>query len=259
MMVCLISSLALNPSAKADELEAFIQRVGLPLLIEDHYLPGPRLEPIPRTDREIPLMVRLVETKPAQDGFRYTFEVQGLDPGTYNLGNYLRKEESESGRSRHNIPLTITTELPPGLARPAELQTETLPRIGGYRALIAVLVIAWVGGIVCIYYSMRKKPERTILRTGELTIPDRLKPLLEKAARYPLVLEEQALLERLILAHWRERVPEVKKLPPDKALTALRKHSEAAPHLLQLEKWLHSRNPGINSEKLEELLKPYRS
>ena len=239
--------------------EALTQRVGLPLLLEDLYLAGPQLEPIPRKDREVPLIVRLVEIKPAQDGFRYAFEVQGLEPGSYNLGDYLHETSSESGTSSHTIPLTITTALPPGLPQPATLQPSPSPRIGGYRALIWILGLLWIAGLAWLFFSNRKKaPATHSNETTQNTLADRLKPFLQKASQGNLATDEQAQLERLILAHWRKRLPEVTVLPPAESLTLLREHPEASPLLLKLEHWLHAPASDISSAEIDLLLKPYR-
>ncbi|MDQ8189937.1 hypothetical protein [Roseibacillus persicicus] len=235
------------------------QRVGLPLLLEDLYLKGPLLEPVPRTTRESPLMLRMVEVKPAQDGFRYTIEVQGLDAGDYNLGEFLREAQSESGHSSHQVPITITTALPPGLPRPAELQPKPLPRVGGYRALLWVLGLVWVSGLVWVLFAGRKNANSTATITPEPTLAERLEPLLKKASQEELNTDEQARLERLVLGHWREKVPEVAKLSPSESLAHLRKHPEASPLLLQLERWLHSRDSVVSDEEIQELLTPYRS
>ncbi|MGJ8723750.1 MAG: hypothetical protein ACSHYB_04255 [Roseibacillus sp.] len=235
------------------------QRVGLPLLLEDLYLTGPLTEPVPRKDREVPLIVRLVETKPAQDGFRYTFEVQGLDPGSYNLGDYLRPTATESGTSSHFIPLIITTGLPPGLPQPAALQPKPAPRIGGYRALLFILGLVWIAGLTWLFFSSRKRKESHQTEVPPPTLADRLEPILKKASQGQLATEEQAQLERLILAHWRKRVPEVTDLPPAKSLALLRDHPEASPLLRKLEHWLHAPASEVSSSEIDTLLEPYRT
>ena len=235
------------------------QRVGLPLLLEEVYLKGPLLEPVPRKNREVPLIVRLVETKPAQDGFRYTFEVQGLDPGEYNLGNYLQEQSAESGVSAHQIPLIITTALPPGLPPPADLAPRSSPRVGGYRALIWILGLVWVAGLAWLFFSSRKVAPPVEASAAPATLEDKLKPLLLKASQGELATEEQARLERLILAHWRERVPEVAELSPAKSLSLLREHPEASPLLLKLEHWLHAPESQLAASEIESLLEPYRT
>jgi len=245
--------------AQLGAAEAPGQRVGLPLIIEDQYLPGPLLEVVPRRDREPSLVVRILETKPDKDGFRYTFEVQGLDPGTHNLGEFLRDAHTESGSSTHEIPVMITTEIPPGLVRPSELASNPVPGIGGYRTLVNVLVVVWIVVLALLANSLRKK--RPTLAAGVIpaSLAERLKPLVQKASREALSTDEQAHLERLLVGHWRERLPEVQGMTAVETLRFLRQHPEAAPLLLKLEHWLHARDSRLDSVALEQLLKPYRS
>lgn len=235
------------------------QRVGLPLVIEDQYLPGPLLQPVPRRDREPSLVVQILETKPAKDGFRYTFEVQGLDAGTYNLGDFLREATAESGNSTHKVPVTITTALPPGLPRPADLESKPAPEIGGYRTVLKVLGILWVIILAIIIYSFRKKKAQATQELPPPTVAERLKPLVQKASQESLSTDDQAQLERLLVGHWRERLPEIANEEPAKVLRQLRAHPEASPLILQLEKWLHSPNPNFSPDDLDQLLAPYRS
>ncbi|YCM44038.1 hypothetical protein V2O64_22270 [Verrucomicrobiaceae bacterium 227] len=235
------------------------QRVGLPLIIEDQYLPGPLLEVVPRRDREPSLIVRILETKPGKDGFRYTFEVQGLDAGTHNLGEFLRDANAESGHSEHNVPVTITTELPPGLPRPSELAPKPVPGIGGYRTLVKVLIAVWVVGLLVLINSFRKKKPVLEAEAAPVTLADRLKPLIQKASREPLTTNDQARLERLLVGHWREKLPEVQGLTPVETLRHLRQHPEASPLILKLEHWLHAPGSQVEPDALEQLLAPYRS
>lgn len=257
VFVTLLTLTMMVGRALADEAPA--QRVGLPLIIEDQYLAGPLLEPVPRRDREPPLVVRILETKPAKDGFRYTFEVQGLDPGSYNLGEFLREAEAESGHSTHQVPLTIVTALPPGLPKPSELEAKPVPSIGGYRLVLKILGVLWVIGLLVIIYSFRKKKKAREVEAPKPSLAERLKPLVQKAAGEELSSDEQAHLERYIVGHWREKLPEISGLQPVEAISRLRTHPEASPLILQLEEWLHAPNPKVSSDDLEPLLKPYRS
>ena len=82
------------------------QRIGQPLEIREIYIPGAEVKAKPRRDRKPPLMVRVLEVKPAKDGSRYDFEVQGLEAGTYNLADFL---EAPAGTAIPEIPLEITS------------------------------------------------------------------------------------------------------------------------------------------------------
>jgi len=234
------------------------QRVGLPLIVEEIYFAGPLLEPVPRRDREPPLVVRILETKPAKNGFRYTLEVQGLEAGTFNVGEYLRETTAESGHSEHGLLVTITTDLPPGLPRPADLAPKDVPEIGGYRNTLKILGVLWFVILAIIIYSFRKKKTATTETAPPPSVAERLKPLIQKASKEILSTEDQAQLERLLVGHWRERLSELSQKEPAEVLRQLRAHPEASPLILQLEKWLHAPNPDLSSDDLDQLLSPYR-
>ena len=143
----LLSTLLLNfflsalPSLFAEEPT---QRVGLPITLTDIYIPGGEVRPKPRLNREPPLVLRLLETKPAADGLRYDLEIYGLEPGTYNVADYLEAVDPAKPPQFPEIPLTITTELPPGLPKPTELVSTPPERVGGYFAVALGLAFLWL-------------------------------------------------------------------------------------------------------------------
>ena len=85
------------------QAETPTSRVGQPLEIGEVFIPGEQIEPAPRRDRSPSLVVRVLEVKPAEGGFRYDFEVQGLDPGTYDLSDFLRAGRGVELVQRHRL------------------------------------------------------------------------------------------------------------------------------------------------------------
>ncbi|WP_193213528.1 hypothetical protein [Luteolibacter marinus] len=228
------------------------QRVGRPLEIRDVYIPGGEVKPKPRRDREPPLVVRILAIKPAKDGSRYDFEVQGLEPGRHDLADFLE------GDGIPGIPLEITTSLPPGLAHPHPNEPAVLPDLGGYRTKMIVLGSIWAAGLVAILLWRKKKPARANDDTiATASLADRLRPLVSQAATGQLSTDDRAKLERLIIGHWREKRPEIAALAPAEAMIQLRHDTEAAPLLRALEQWLHSRTSNSSAPALEDLLAPY--
>ena len=230
------------------------QRVGLPLEIREVFLPGPEVKPKPRRDREPPLVVRILDVKPAKDGFRYDFEVHGLEPGAHNLTDFL-----ESTTALPAIPLEITTALPPGLIDPHPPAKRELPQLGGYRKTMTALAAAWFAGLIAILLWRRKKPDAgDSLNAAPPTVAERLRPLIDRAARHELTTTERASLDRLIIGHWLARRPDLASLTPAEALVRLRADPEASPLILALEHWLHSPYPTpLTPEQTTTLLSPY--
>ncbi|MES2659344.1 MAG: hypothetical protein V4689_12060 [Verrucomicrobiota bacterium] len=232
------------------------QRVGLPLEIREIYIPGGEVKAKPRRDSKPPLSVRILEVKPAKDGGRYDFEIQGLDPGHYNLADFL---DAPEGTVIPEIPLEITATLPPGLVRPHEIGQGELPELGGYRRMMIILGSLWAAGLVAILFW--KKKMTTNGEDGKAappTLSERLRPLVDQAAKGNLSSDDRAKLERLVFGHWRERRPEIAALSPAEAMAKLRTDSEASPLILALERWLHSRESTASEADIGKLLAPYK-
>lgn len=232
------------------------QRVGLPLEIREVFIPGGEVKPTPRRDRKPPLSVRVLEVKPAKDGHRYDFEVQGFEPGNHNLADYL---DASEGTVIPGIPLEITSALAPGLVLPHKIGGGELPRLGGYRTTMLTLGAIWLAGLGAIlFWKNRKNAPDSAGNELPPTLAERLHPLVERAAKGGLSSDDRAKLERLVIGHWRGRLPEIAALPPAEAMMKLRADPRASPLILALEKWLHARNPPTDAGEIERLLAPYR-
>ena len=83
--------------------------VGMVARIDQIVLPGTELEARPLDDRAKPVVLRIVSVYPHGTDFRYDLAYYVLDPGTFDLKDYLRRRDSSS-----------TADLPPLLvtARP---------------------------------------------------------------------------------------------------------------------------------------------
>lgn len=232
------------------------QRVGLPLEISEIYIPGGEVEAKPRRDSDPSLSVRIVERKPAKDGSRYDFEVHGLDPGSYDLADFL---EAPEGTAIPAIPLEITAGLPPGLSTPHGIKPGTLPELGGYRQTMIILAAVWLAGLAAILFWRKKKPaDNSDNGIAPPTLSERLHPLVTQASEGKLSSDDRAKLERLVIGHWREQRPEIAALSPGEAMVALRSDPTAAPLILALERWLHARDPITSGSEIGKLLAPYQ-
>ena len=232
------------------------QRVGLPLEIREIYIPGGEVKAKPRRDSRPPLSVRVLEVKPAKDGSRYDFEIQGLDPGHYNLADFL---EAPAGTSIPEIPLEITATLPPGLATPHPIRQGKLPELGGYQRTMILLGSIWAAGLLAIlFWKKRKTADGDEGKAAALTLSERLRPLVDLAAKGNLSSDDRAKLERLVIGHWRERRPDIAALAPAEAMVRLRTDEEASPLILALERWLHSRETTATEADIGKLLAPYQ-
>jgi len=248
--------LGMMVSAFAEIPEA---RVGQPLTLTNIYIPGGAVEPKPRRDRTPPLVVRLLETKPAKDGHRYDFEITGLDPGTHDLADFLTAVNPAEVPDMPGLLLEITSGLPEGIVLPAELPPAEMPALGGYKNKMIAAAVVWVAGFIALVVWIRRKKTEAVISSEHMpTLAERLQPLLERAASGNLDDTGRASLERLVIGRWREKLPEISALPPAEAMVKLRAHPEASPLILQLERWLHAREGNVSTADLEALLAPYR-
>ncbi|MAG94910.1 MAG: hypothetical protein CMJ48_14375 [Planctomycetaceae bacterium] len=181
--------------------------VGMSARIEQIVLPGSELVVKPIEDYDSPVIVRIVETYPHGDAFRYDMIYYGLDPGTYDLRDYLQRADRTSLDDLQPINIEVRAVLPPGQIEPHKLNAGEHPSLGGYRTLTIVLGVNWVLGLLLIVFYRRGRRA-----TGDETsvatpcLADRLRPYVDDAIAGKLTRNQLAQLERMLLAHWRGRL-----------------------------------------------------
>ncbi len=232
--------------------------VGMLAEIRGRVLPGTELVVLPLEDPRAPIVLRVAVARPHGTAIRYDLVYYGLEPGTYDLRDYLRRRDGSSAADLPPIPVTILPSYPVGDRRTVnELQTGSGLSLGGYRTMLAVLGALWIAGLGVLVLAGRKRRSAAHgpgARTPSLA--DRLAPLVRRASEGAISEEEQAVLERLLLAFWRRRL-HLEGRPPVEGLQELRNHEQAGPLVRALEGWLHrpGGDPGLD---LEALLRPYR-
>ncbi|NOX56540.1 MAG: hypothetical protein GXP27_19275 [Planctomycetes bacterium] len=232
--------------------------VGVSGEIEQIVIPGPRLRVRPVEPRQ-PLIVRIDGVYPHGADWRYDLVVYGLEPGEYNVVDYLEHEDGRVGAKTEPVPVRIVSVLPTGRVLPNPLPLKRETRYGSYRVWMVVVGAVWFAGLVAILVAGRWPVRRAQQRAGgrPVSLADRLQPLVAKACRGELGREERAALERMLIGYWRRRLG-LESVPADEVLRVLREHAEAGPLLCQLEAWLHRPQPG-NVEQVRALLAPYEN
>jgi hypothetical protein len=242
---------AAKPEAKRES------SVGRPLRIEELILPGTELEAKPLEDRDAKLVLRVISTYPHGTAFRYELEYYGLEPGAFDLRDYLRRKDASATTDLPPLPVTIVSVLPPGQILPTKLEAVSPPWIGGYVILMALAAFAWLVGLIALIFVGRKRKRiATNAAAHQLTLAERLQPLIESAVAGKLTLDQQATLERLLLGYWSERLG-LAKVDPAEAMQRLRNHEQAGYILRQVEAWLHQPN-GARDVDIAKILAPYR-
>ena len=231
----------------------------MPARIEQRVLAGSELEVRPIDDRRAPIVLRILGVYPHGTAFRYDFVYYGLDPGTYDLKNLLRRKDGSPTADLPPIPVLIEPLLPPGQLEPHPLSLSASPWLGGYRLYMLIGGLAWLFGLAAILLVRRGKHVASGEAAGRaLTLADRLKPLVDKALAGKLGSGEQAELERLLIGYWRRRL-KLEDAPPAKLIMLLRNHDEAGPLLRRLEDWLHRPAGTVGAVDVAALLKPYQA
>ena len=232
--------------------------VGMPAQVDQLVLPGSELEVKPLEDRRAPFVLRIKEAYPHGSAFRYDLVYYALEPGEYDLRNYLKRKD---GTALGDLPATVVKVdpiLPPGQVEPSPLGLARSPWLGGYRLLMAIGGSLWCAGLAAILLLGRRKPVAAEEEaTRPVTLADRIKPLVDAAVAGTLSKGQHAELERLLIGYWRKRL-ELEQASPAEAMTVMRNHPEAGPLIRNLEEWLH--RPGVNADAVDvaSLLRPYQ-
>ncbi len=255
LVVCILSSESQIWSQEIFTDDPFETTVGMSQTLSEIILPGSELEVTDIEDQQ-PFVLRITKSFVHGDAFRYHFVYYGLEPGEYNLTDYLqRKDGSERGDLPEQI-ITVQAVLPPGQVTPNQLTLPQAPSIGGYRLLLALAGVVWVVGLLLLIRSTRRpRSDQQASTDRPRSLADQLQPLLEAAAAGSLAESQRAELERLLLAFWRKKLGVTGRSPAE-AMTALKADPEAGELLRQLEDWLHNPNPSAPVD-LKRLLKPY--
>jgi hypothetical protein len=202
--------------------------------------------------------LRVAATYPHGSAFRYDLEFTGLDPGEYDLKDFLKRKDGSSTADLPAIQVAIRSVLPAGRVKPHALGRDDPPSVGGYRTMLVVVGIAWIAGLVAIVWLGRKKRlEEEAARPRPRTLAERLEPLVESALAGQLSREERAQLELGLVAFWKRRLGYEARLPGE-TISLLREHPEAGPLITSLEEWLH-RPARADRVDVAALLAPYRN
>ena len=156
--------------------------VGLPARTEQLVLPGTELEPA-AWDDATPVVIRIEAVYPHGAAFRYDLVYQGLEPGEYDLRKFLRRKDGSSVDDLPPLVVTIHGLLPLGHVTPHDPPFSSLPWLGGYRVLLALVGVLWLMGLIWIVYPRR--PASQVLGEGvvHVSLAERLRPLVSRDAR----------------------------------------------------------------------------
>lgn len=217
-------------------------------------LPGSLLRAKPLENRDEPIVVRIVDSFPHGDSFRYNFTYMALEPGRYDLRHSLERVDGSPLGELPEIAVEIVSVLEAGHIPPHEL-TLSWPKMGSYRFWVILGAVLWVLVLLAVIFWPKRRDAVAAAQAKVFTLADLLQPRLRAAASGQLDSRQLAELERWLVEFWRRRLG-LHELQPRQALIELRQHELAGPLLQQLERWLHS--PARDTKApLSELLAPY--
>ncbi len=234
--------------------------VGMRGRIEELPLPGSPLRAVDVEDpQKADAIVRVIEVLPHGTAFRYTLEVTPLVAGRLDLRDHLEREDGTTTDDLPELLVEVRAVLPFTQVEPNALELTDPDRVGGYRAWQIAAAVFWVAGLLAILFVGRRRRQARDdgKRQTVLTLADRLRPLVEAARTETLDPGGRAELERLILAHWRQR-RNLEGVKAAEAIATLRRDPEAGALLFKLEEWLHS-PVTTDSVDVASLLEPYRN
>ena len=248
----------------AGKSDPYISTVGLNARISQIVIAGSEIEARPIVNRDQPVVVRIVETFPHGTDFRYDLEFYGLEPGEFNLSDYLRRKDQSDTKEIEPIYIQIDSLLGPGQVEPTELEVKPSRFSSFYLPVLLVGAGFWLLGLLMILFYGRGKTKRPVEEAKNITVADRLKPLVEAAMAGNIESEQQAELERVLSSFWGKKL-RLNHLPATELRTKLRQHPEAGKLLEQIDDWLHKPNSnesnsnGTVTVDVANLLKPYQS
>ncbi|MEM6980732.1 MAG: hypothetical protein AAF539_13810 [Planctomycetota bacterium] len=245
MLMCLLISATdseqvdVHPSTSIDP-ELASSTVGLPRTLEQIVLPGSPLRVKKLVDRNQPFILRIIDSYPHGDDHRYDLEYQALEPGQYDLTDYLERVDGSPINDLPPINVLIESTLPSGPTQPNSLADSQVDRFGGYRIWMGLAVLGWIVGLLALIFVGRRSGSAVEDTSPDQLEPvDRLEPLIAAAKRGDLSQSDRASLERAVIGFWTEEL-KLNDCPPATISQRLARHEQAGPMLNRLEHWLHA-------------------
>lgn len=214
---------------------------------------GSRLAAVPFTFAD-PLAVRIAATEPTAAGYRYDVRYMAYGPGEFDLADYLVDETNQRPAGLAKMTVSVASNLPRDHAGELfDSQTSPIDLHSHYWLWMCLMWGAWAVLLLPLVVNGRQRRRRAAPRPPEPTVAERLRRLLEFAEVANLSAEQQADMEKLLLAYWAGRLSLSTDSLAD-ALDELRRHPAAGTQVQQLERLLHSRTPGARPAVARELL-----
>ena len=262
VMICpATDSFASGMVGNIDEpaLGKYSTTIAFPCKIEQIVIPGSVVEAKPIRDRDQPVIVRILETFPHGTDFRYDVEFQILEPGQFDLADFLQRKDRSDQQPIRSIPVQANSLLAKETIEPNQLVPRPSRFSNYYLPGLVVGAALWLAGLLMILFYGRGKTKRPSREHKVPTFAERLEPLVTAAVSGEITTQQQAELERLLSSFWSRKL-RLNHLPAASLREQLRNHPEASKLLQQIDQWLH-RPQEVDSAEVDVagLLEPYQS
>jgi len=237
--------------------------VGVSGTVEQVILPGSEMIVKPITDRLNPIVLRIGQVFPHGDSFRYELHYQGMEPGTYNLVDFLTRKDGSPMGDVEPIEVKIHSLLPPGQVIPNPVREVPVDSMGSYTPWAIAVAVIWATGLLCLIFLGRKRRQSSAVKERQQTLGDLIQDRLQAAKDKRLTPGQYAELERLLLTFWRKRLG-LEHMTLEQSTKTIRNHKDAGPLVKKLEHWMHSpdNDPTPNAGEdadLAKLIEPYHA
>ena len=206
-----------------------------------------------------PILIRIADVARDGDSLLYEIRYIGFYPGAYDLRDWLMHSD---GRAVTEIPpanLVVASVLPEQHSGElAELEQPAWPWVWPYRAMLVLAAVVWAFPLAWVVARrlFRRKPRAIDHDANRPTLADQLAPLVASVLKDRGNSQQQAQLERLLLAYWRQRL-DLNGLSTVETIRKMRDDEHSGALLRSLEAWLHM-PPGEVEVDVPALLSPYR-
>jgi hypothetical protein len=247
------------PAARVEGDAVTEQNVGLTARIEQVVWSGSELTTKVVDANTTAIVLRIDAVYPHGDGFRYDVTWTGMEPGQFNLADYVSRIDGSSTDDLAPLSVTVKSVLPPDRIKPNPPNQQQRVSVGGYSTLVMAAAVCWLTAMIVVLL-LRRQQRPEVVEQQHNTPLSRLQQI-EHLLNEALETSEfnatsKARLEGLIVGFWSD-LKGLRELAPQEALAQLSTDPETAPLLQQLERWLYDR-PVADRAQLIALLNPFR-
>lgn len=206
------------------------------------------------------ILVRVASTQREGEAVLYDLRYVGRRAGEFDLRQTLQYVDGAELADVEPVVVGIKSMIPDDHdLLMVELKTRTPSMTPTYTLALIVVGTLWAAPLVVLglRWIGRMRAKRPVPVVAALSLWDLLRPLLEKAARGELTVQERARLEMLALGAWIERLG-LKNERHATVMERLREHHGASTAVDVLNGWLHAREPDVSllREQLHLLAPP---